>query len=64
MQTGDLPHWNVDILHAVVIVGLDDNYIYLNDPDAPIAPIKNPIGDFDLAWINQDELYATITPRI
>jgi ABC-type bacteriocin/lantibiotic exporter with double-glycine peptidase domain len=61
--TGDLPHWETSILHAVVIVGLDDTHIYLNDPDAGIAPIRCPIGDFDLAWLSQDELYATIMHR-
>jgi len=37
-------------------------YIYLNDPELPDAPIPVTQGDFDLAWLAQDERYAVLLP--
>jgi len=61
VQTAELPHWNGRRSeHAVVVVGMDQQYIYLNDPGAPIGRLQVPRGDFDLAWLEQEELYAVI----
>lgn len=62
VQTENLPHWSYNTLHAVVVVGITENQIYLNDPEFPEAPIEAPVGDFELAWLPQDERYAVITP--
>ncbi len=63
VQTGELPHWsNHNTLHAVVIVGMGPASVYLNDPGFPTAPIQVSIGDFDLAWLAQDERYAVLFP--
>lgn len=62
VQTQELPHWNkVNTQHAVVVVGMDQAHVYLNDPEFPAAPIQTPLGDFDLAWLAQDEVYAVLT---
>lgn len=58
VQTADLPHWEVQTDHAVVVVGMDHQYVYLNDPSFEIAPIIVPLGDFDLAWLAKDEDFA------
>lgn len=61
VQTAELPHWNKQRSeHAVVVVGMDQQHIYLNDPGSPIGRLQVPRGDFDLAWLEQDELYAVI----
>lgn len=60
VQTAELPHWSRRSEHAVVITGMDSQYIYINDPAFDIAPILVPHGDFDLAWFAQEELYAVI----
>lgn len=62
VKTGQLPYWDGDNDHAVVIVGLDDEYIYLNDPDFANAPMQVSHGDFDLAWLERDEFYAVLIP--
>jgi len=36
-------------------------HVHLNDPEFEIAPLLTPIGDFDLAWLARDELYAVLT---
>ncbi len=61
--TSELPYWNSDEKHAVVVVGFDENYVYVNDPAFPNSPIPVSIGDFDLAWLEFDELYAVLTRR-
>ena len=59
VQTGELPYWNENLAHAVVVSGLDDNSVYLNDPVVDGAPILVSRGDFELAWLEWDELYVT-----
>jgi hypothetical protein len=61
--TGDLPYWTVNTPHAIVIVGLDDETVWVNDPAVPAAPQSIPLGDFLLAWAEFDNRYATITRR-
>ena len=60
VQTRELPYWTVDTAHAVVVVGIDEPMIYLNDPAFSTAPIPVPHGDFDLAWLEHDEYYAVL----
>ncbi|MEM7538304.1 MAG: hypothetical protein AAF639_39415 [Chloroflexota bacterium] len=57
-----MPHWNgVDLWHAVVVVGISQTHVYVNDPDEVNAPTPIPIGDFDLAWLAQNERYAVLS---
>lgn len=63
VQTNELSYWDEPSLHAVVVIGLDDDYIYLNDPAFVKAPLQVPQGDFDLAWLARDEFYAVIIRR-
>jgi ABC-type bacteriocin/lantibiotic exporter with double-glycine peptidase domain len=61
VDTGELPYWNERTFHAVVVVGIDEQFLYLNDPAFDEAPQIVGRGDFELAWIEQDERYAVIT---
>ncbi len=61
--TGELPYWDRSTQHAVVVVGLDDEYVYLNDPAFAVAPIPGSLGDFELAWLGRDEYYAVLRRR-
>jgi len=58
MDTGELPYWHERTAHAIVVAGLDDRSIYLNDPAFPDAPLQISHGDFDLAWLEWDEYYS------
>jgi ABC-type bacteriocin/lantibiotic exporter with double-glycine peptidase domain len=60
VKTYQLPYWNEETDHAVVVVGLDDTHIYVNDPAFPNAPTLVSRGDFELAWLEWDELYAVL----
>lgn len=46
--------------HAVVVVGFEQNSFYLNDPAFAIAPQQVSVAEFDLAWLEKDNLYAVI----
>lgn len=60
VKTLDLPYWSEQTDHAVVVMGLDDHHIYVNDPAFPDAPKEITRGDFDLAWLELDEMYAVL----
>lgn len=63
VKTVELPYRDDARDHAVVVVGLDDKHVYLNDPDFPSAPIEVSRGDFGLAWLERDEFYAAFMRR-
>lgn len=72
VDTEFLPHWLVraDISeaeritqHAVVVVGVDAQHVYVNDPDFVEAPQRVEIGWFDDAWRNHAYWYAQIRRR-
>lgn len=43
VQTKELPYWNsVNVYHVVVVAGMDQDHVYLNDPDLPDGPIPVP----------------------
>ena len=61
VEAGELPYWHEASSHAVLVVGLETEFVYLNDPAVAVAPIRVPWGDFDLACLEHDEFYATFT---
>ena len=58
--TGELPYADEATNHAVVVVGIGEHYVYINDPAVTEAPIPVPKGDFDLAWVERNEWYAVV----
>lgn len=61
VRTWPLPHWeNVDTAHAIVVVGLDAEQIYINDPSSAIGTLAISYNDFLTAWAERDYEYAII----
>jgi uncharacterized protein YvpB len=60
VNTGDLPYWSEATDHAVVVVGMDDDVFYVNDPYFDQAPQHISRIHFELAWLRFDNLCAVI----
>ena len=61
--TSELPYWDTSTAHAVVVVGIDDASVWVNDPGQPEHPIKISRGDFQLAWDEMVNRYAILEPK-
>lgn len=61
VSTKELPYWSEETSHAVVVVGIDEKQVYLNDPFLDFAPVQVPIGEFDLAWLEGREMIAVVS---
>ena len=61
--TGELPYWDISTAHAVVVVGIDDASVWVNDPGQRDHPIKIARGDFQLAWDEMGNRYAILEPK-
>lgn len=53
-------YWQSTVAHAVVVIGMDDEYVYVNDPAFDRSPQRITRGEFDLAWLEMDNLCCII----
>jgi len=61
VQAGELPRWREErFQHAVVIVGLTEDSIWLLDPEGDPQPEAVPVEAFLLAWSGMDYLHAVV----
>jgi ABC-type bacteriocin/lantibiotic exporter with double-glycine peptidase domain len=69
VYSAELPYWQtrVDIAeherataHAVVVVGFEDQTLFVHDPDLEQALHAVDVGDFELAWLVRDYRYAVL----
>jgi ABC-type bacteriocin/lantibiotic exporter with double-glycine peptidase domain len=64
VQAGELPSWfGHRFQHAVLVVGLDEEQVYLLDPAVEGGVTAVSRGDFMLAWDEMDNALAVITRR-
>lgn len=61
VRTGFLDYWDANVFHAAVVVGIDEQAVYLNDPEFESAPQACAIDTFIAAWIEHEQMVATIT---
>ena len=62
VRTSELPYWSYATDHAVVVVGFDEQVVFLNDPYFENVPIPVSHDDFELAWLEHEYRYAIIQP--
>ncbi len=62
VDTAELPYWSRRCAHAIVLIGLEGDTAYVNDPAFDAAPIAVPLGDLLLAFDAMNNLAAVITP--
>lgn len=57
-----LDHWQgEDSSHVAVVVGYDDEYVYLNDPAFADAPQRVLWDGFLAAWEEYDRMAAIVS---
>jgi len=61
VRTRELPYWQIDTPHAVVLAGVEGDSVYLFDPAVEAGPVSIPSGDLVLAWSYFDYTYAVLT---
>jgi ABC-type bacteriocin/lantibiotic exporter with double-glycine peptidase domain len=62
VQTEFLHYWTSASKHAVVVVGIDEERILLNDPAFIKYPMRVTKLEFELAWMELDFRYCLIEP--
>ncbi len=60
VHTVHLGYWPEATRHAVVVVGVDEQQVYLDDPFFDVAPQIVSLLEFQLAWDEMDNTYAVI----
>jgi len=60
VHTADLGYWSQALDHVVVVVGLDEKQVYVNDPSLSTGQQPVPRAEFELAQLHYDNLCAVI----
>ncbi len=60
VYTGELPYWKIAFAHAVVVTGMDSDFITVNDPAQEESAIQVTVADFQLAWDEMANLYSLL----
>jgi ABC-type bacteriocin/lantibiotic exporter with double-glycine peptidase domain len=60
VRTGELPYWQIDTPHAIVLAGLEANHAYLVDPAVETVLVTVSLGDLMLAWSYSEYTYAVL----
>jgi len=63
LQTTFLDYWSQHCDHVAVVVGLDVNAVFLNDPYFDTAPQQTSLSGFQQAWASNDCLAVFIRPQ-
>ena len=63
VYTGELPYWEHATAHAVVLLGMAEQTVYLNDLAMAQGNTAVSLGDFGLAWGEMANLYAAIEKK-
>ncbi len=61
VDTTHLGYWDETARHAVIVIGLDEGQVYLDDPCFDASPQRVSRLEFELAWDEMDNTCAIIT---
>jgi hypothetical protein len=61
VRTEFLQDWTRSTDHAVVVVGIDDDNVFYNDPTFNQHPMRVTSLEFDLAWMEMGYRYRIMT---
>ncbi|MBE7533656.1 MAG: C39 family peptidase [Ardenticatenaceae bacterium] len=60
VHTADLSYWSQAVDHMVVVIGVDDSFVYVNDPSLVAGRHPIPHVEFELAQLGFDQLCAVL----
>lgn len=60
IDADDVRYWPYTHNHAVVVVGFNEQIVFVYDPAQPETPLAVDIGAFMLVWSRRDFQYAVI----
>ena len=60
VRTGELPYWDVDTPHALVLTGIEGDKAFVLDPAAETVPVVVQLDDLVLAWSYFNYTYAVL----
>jgi len=63
VYTAELPYWPQATAHAVVVVGIEQRAVFVNDPGMSRSPLQVSLDDFLLAWDEMANLYALLARK-
>lgn len=63
VDTQDLPYWTTIERHVVLVVGIDADMVYVNDPAFANAPQRVERLTFESAWLRRDYVYSVIQAK-
>jgi predicted double-glycine peptidase len=61
VRTEFLHYWTYSTDHAVVVVGIENDNVFLNDPAFAEHPMQVTKLEFELAWMEFNYRYCTVT---
>jgi ABC-type bacteriocin/lantibiotic exporter with double-glycine peptidase domain len=61
--TASLPHWQTEVIHAVVVTGMDEQTVWVNDPVLNSGTTPVPLEAFMVAWAATDHTLIRIVAR-
>jgi hypothetical protein len=64
VQMGELSYWRGESFqHAVVIIGIEGDFILVLDPAYTADIVKVTVHEFLLAWLEMDYLYTVVKEK-
>jgi ABC-type bacteriocin/lantibiotic exporter with double-glycine peptidase domain len=60
VTTGPLSYWQAECLHALVVVGIEEQSVLVHDPAFGTAPLTIPHDEFLAAWGELAQLTALV----
>lgn len=63
LHTADLSYWSQAVDHGIVVIGADDEFVYVNDPSLEKGRQAIPIVEFELAQLDFDHLSAVLQTK-
>jgi len=61
VSTGLLSYWQAECLHALVVVGIEEQQVFVHDPAFDAAPLTIPRDEVLAAWGELSHLAARLT---